>query len=164
MIKPFLVLLLIAFSATSFSQSSMIEITGAEGKRVGEVAEEFNAGLDSSGVLGKVYVYSNGNVNEYYFGFAIDRDSVSETPPSYYFVTPSGLPVLVYTGYEKFIKMSKWHRKEIDSLVRVFLFPTRYMPNIHYNYWYLRFEKGKEIEFTKRIERSRLRSIPKWLK
>lgn len=156
--------ILIAPSFNCFSQSHEIEITGSEGKRVRELASEYLEGFDSAGVAGFIYVQSDGTNCDYYFGLAVDIDFILSTPPSHYFFTSKGLPVFVYTGFEKLLKAKQEYRDEIGALTKKYLFQKDFMPNVHYNYWYLRFENQKEVHFTKRLDKRELKGIPSWLK
>lgn len=148
----------------SFSQTLAIELTGDEGRRVKEFADKFAGNLSGeTKAVRFIYIDARRERNDYYFGLITDKSLLISNPPTYYFFNSSDEPIVVYTGFEKNIKFSQTYIGEIRGLADKFLFSGDLIMTLHYYVWYVRFENGKQIEFTERLDKKRQHNIPDWI-
>jgi YHS domain-containing protein len=163
-ITKYLVCLILLNPLFCFSQCPSVELKGNEGKRINELADKFAGNLVvETKAIRFIYLNTDYNGSEYYFGLITSRHKFISNPPSYYFFNSKNEPIVVYTGFEKNVKFSQTYVDELMGLADKYLWTDDVVITMHYYVWYLEFKNGREIEFSSRLSKRRQKKIPSWL-
>ncbi|MDX1372335.1 MAG: hypothetical protein R3321_07685 [Nitrososphaeraceae archaeon] len=151
-------IILICFVDQLKSQNLAVTLNGEEGKKITEIATSIYSDLLEGNAIRVVFLESNCNRNNYYFGILNFRFSLEKFGyPNYYFFNNNSEPVFVYlnTTRKQIVNYSKVYKEEINNITNNIL--TEWGAHYHYVVFHVKFEEGEQIGSLEPITYKKLR-------